>query len=88
MTASKRMSFWKKLHFGFQSCLLFRSRQIGTSSMRNLCRRADGIKQRGMWLDGFADVHRVCAHGNVKKSIFKLHALGHAGVIADIDASN
>ncbi len=30
--------------------------------MRHLCRYADAFAQRGVWVDGFADVHSVCAH--------------------------
>ena len=30
--------------------------------MRYFCRHADAFAQRGVWVNGFADVHRVCAH--------------------------
>jgi len=30
--------------------------------MRHFCRHADALAQRGMRVDGFADVHRVGAH--------------------------
>jgi len=30
--------------------------------MRHLRRHADAFAQRGVWVDGFADAHGVCAH--------------------------
>ena len=30
--------------------------------MRHLSRHADALAQRGVGVDGFADVHGVCAH--------------------------
>ena len=30
--------------------------------MRHFRRHADAFAQRGVWMDGFADVHSVCAH--------------------------
>ena len=30
--------------------------------MRHFSRHANAFAQRGMWVDGFADVHRVRAH--------------------------
>jgi phage-related protein len=41
--------------------------------MRHFYRHADGIKQRGVWVDRFADAHGVGAHVNVKKVLFKVH---------------
>ena len=32
--------------------------------MRHFCRHADAFAQRGVWVNGFADVHGVCAHLN------------------------
>ncbi len=32
--------------------------------MRHLCRHADAFAQRGVGVDGFADVNRICAHLN------------------------
>ena len=32
--------------------------------MRHFRRHADAFAQRGVWVDGFADVHSVCAHLN------------------------
>ena len=43
-------------------CLLLDRRQIRTRPMRHLSRHADAFAQRGVWVDGFADVHGVCAH--------------------------
>ncbi|MEY3937357.1 MAG: hypothetical protein RL659_198 [Pseudomonadota bacterium] len=42
--------------------LLLRRRQVGATAVRHFCRHADAFAQRGVWVDGFADVHRVCAH--------------------------
>ncbi len=30
--------------------------------MRHLRRHPNALAQRGVWVDGFADVHRVCTH--------------------------
>ena len=42
--------------------LLLAGRQVRAAAMRHFCRHADAFAQRGVWVDGFADVHRVCAH--------------------------
>ncbi len=30
--------------------------------MRHFRRHADALAQRGVWVDGFADIHSVCTH--------------------------
>ena len=42
--------------------LLLRRRQIRAATVRHFSRHANAFAQRGMWVDGFADVHRVRAH--------------------------
>ncbi len=42
--------------------LLLARRQIRAATVRHFCRHADAFAQRGVWVDGFADVHCVCAH--------------------------
>ena len=37
--------------------------------MRHLRRHADAFAQRGVWVDGFADVHSVCAHLDGKSDL-------------------
>ena len=36
--------------------------------MRHFRRHADAFAQRGVGVDGFADVHRVCAHFNGQRN--------------------
>ena len=46
--------------------------------MRHLRRHADAFAQRGVGVDGFADVHRVCAHfnrqGNLANHVARVRA--------------
>jgi hypothetical protein len=42
--------------------LLLTWRQIRAAAMRHFCRHADAFAQRGVGVDGFADVYGVCAH--------------------------
>ncbi len=37
--------------------------------MRNLRRHADALAQRGVGVDGFADIHRVCTHLNRENNL-------------------
>ena len=37
--------------------------------MRHLCRHANAFVQRGVGVDGFADVHGVCAHFNRQRNL-------------------
>ena len=37
--------------------------------MRHLGRHADAFAQRGVRVDGFADVHSVCAHLNRQRNL-------------------
>jgi hypothetical protein len=50
--------------FAARSVLLLARRQVRAAPMRHLCRHANALAQRGVGVDGFADVHRVCAHLN------------------------
>ncbi len=47
---------------GYGLTLLARWRQVRAATVRHFCRHADAFAQRGVWVNGFADVHRVCAH--------------------------
>ena len=53
---------------GFFVCsakrLLLARRQVRAAAMRHLGRHADAFAQRGVRVDGLADVHGVCAHLN------------------------
>jgi hypothetical protein len=37
--------------------------------MRYLRRHANAFAQGGVWVDGFANVHRVCAHLNCQRDL-------------------
>ncbi len=41
---------------------LFLRRQVGTTAVRHLGCHADALTQRGVWVDGLANIHRVGAH--------------------------
>jgi hypothetical protein len=51
---------------GFLICclkrLLLARRYVRAATVRHFCRHADAFAQRGVGVNGFADVHRVCAH--------------------------
>ena len=42
--------------------LFLARRQVRAAAVRHFCRHADAFAERGVWVDGFADVHSVCAH--------------------------
>ena len=44
--------------------LLLARRQVRAATVRHFCRHTNAFAQRGVWMDGFADVHSVCAHLN------------------------
>ena len=46
---------------------------VRAATMRDFCRHADAFAQHGVGVDGFANVHGVGAHGNVKNVLFKVH---------------
>ena len=56
---------------GFFVCspkrLLLARRQVRATAVRHFCRHADAFAQRGVGVDGFADVHGADAHCNAKK---------------------
>ena len=37
--------------------------------MRHFCRHADALAQRGMWMDGLADVHCIGTHLNRQRDL-------------------
>jgi hypothetical protein len=43
--------------------------------MRHFCRHANALAKRGVWVNGFADVHCVCAHLN-RQGDFANHVAG------------
>ena len=48
--------------FSSEKRLLLCWRQVRAATVRDFCRHADAFAQRGVGVDGFADVHSVCAH--------------------------
>ena len=44
--------------------------------MRHFCRHADALAQRGVGVNGFADVHSVCAHLNRQSDQLQVKAFG------------
>jgi hypothetical protein len=43
--------------------------------MRHFCRHADAFAQRGVWVDGLTDVHRVCTHFEAWSSVMPIQAI-------------
>ena len=37
--------------------------------MRHFCRHADALAQRGVWVDGLADIDSVCTHLNRQRNL-------------------
>jgi hypothetical protein len=53
----RAFAFWSLM-----TRLLLARQQIRATAMRHFRRHADAFTQRGVWVDGFADVHSVCAN--------------------------
>ena len=48
-------------------------RQVRAAAVRHFRSHADAFAQRGVGVDGFADVYSIGAHSNVKKVLYKVH---------------
>jgi hypothetical protein len=59
--------------------LLLARRHAGTTAVRHFCRHTYALAQRGVEVDGFADVHSVCADFDGWSSVMPTQAI--SGVV-------
>ena len=67
--AATRAAFLLDQNFRGKCCLPPRRRHIRARSMRHFRRHADALAQRGVWVDGLADVNGVGAHFDGKSNL-------------------